>query len=229
MITQVFGYCRVSGVDQIDGDGFKRQRETIQKYCQSKGWEVSRWFEEKAISGDVDGMDRPAFSEMLKATSAATAQIIVVERADRLARDLMVSELIIAEAKKWEVQIFEAAGNIELTNCDDPTRILIRQLMAALAEWEKNTTVKKLRVARMRIRAEGKRCEGRKPIEITTQGTEICRTILQLREVNNLSFGKIAKYLNGKNFVSSSGKLWTRFLARDIYARTGTFISGKKL
>lgn len=219
MITRVFGYLRVSGTGQLDGDGFDRQRETIQKYCESKGWVVSRWFEEKAVSGTVEAMDRPAFAEMLKTTGELVTRI-VVERADRLARDLMVSELLIAEARKWKIQVFEAAADLELTNSDDPTRVLIRQIMAALAEWEKNTTVKKLRVARMRIRAEGKRCEGRKPIEHTPAGKETCWIIIQCREVRKWGFTQISRYLNSQRIPSASGIEWSRNLVYDIYTRT---------
>lgn len=45
----------------------------------------------------------------------------------------------------------------------DPTRILMRQLMGAVAQHDKSQIVLKLRGARMRKRAAEGRCEGRKP------------------------------------------------------------------
>jgi hypothetical protein len=43
------------------------------------------------------------------------------------------------------------------------TRILMRQLMGAVAQYDKSRIVLKLRGARMRKRAMEGRCEGRKP------------------------------------------------------------------
>ena len=45
----------------------------------------------------------------------------------------------------------------------DPTRILMRQMMGAVAQYDKSQIVLKLRGARMRKRAKEGRCEGRKP------------------------------------------------------------------
>lgn len=46
---------------------------------------------------------------------------------------------------------------------NDPTRILVRQMMGAIAQYEKSQIVLKLRGARLRKRAKDGRCEGRKP------------------------------------------------------------------
>jgi len=46
---------------------------------------------------------------------------------------------------------------------NDPTRILVQQMMGAVAQYEKSQIVLKLRGARMRKRAKEGRCEGRKP------------------------------------------------------------------
>lgn len=46
---------------------------------------------------------------------------------------------------------------------DDPTRTLIRQVLGAIAQFEKSVIVLKLRAARERVRKSKGRCEGRKP------------------------------------------------------------------
>jgi DNA invertase Pin-like site-specific DNA recombinase len=46
---------------------------------------------------------------------------------------------------------------------DDPTRTLIRQVLSAVAQFDKSVTVLKLRAARERLRRKGHRVEGRKP------------------------------------------------------------------
>ena len=67
---------------------------------------------------------------------------VIVERADRLARDLMVQEVILAQFVKVGARILTADG-VDLTSSDDPTRRLIRQVLGAEAEVEKNVLVLK--------------------------------------------------------------------------------------
>jgi hypothetical protein len=45
---------------------------------------------------------------------------------------------------------------------EDPTRVLIRQVLWAVSQFEKSVIVAKLRAARMRRRQQTGRCEGRK-------------------------------------------------------------------
>ncbi len=216
-MKRVFGYLRVSGKGQLDGDGFDRQRDAIKKFCESKGYVVSRWFEEKAVSGTVDGLERPAFAEMM-AACGVVVDTVIVERADRLARDLIVSELIISEATKLNIKIIEAASDTELTDSSDPTRVLIRQLLAALAEWDKSVTVKKMRVARQRIRSQGLRCEGRKPLENKKNGPEILDAILHFRD-SGFGYQKIADKFNKEGILTPKGKEWNRSSIYDICRR----------
>lgn len=193
----VFGYLRVSGKSQIDGDGFDRQRDTITAYCNAKGWKIIRWFQDGAVSGDVDAADRAGFMAMLEFASDKTAMVIVVERADRLARDLMVSEIACEEARKSHIQIFDACGDQELTDSSDPTRVLIRQVLGALAQWNKNVLVKRLRVARERIRLRDGQCEGKRAFGYRGNDEEfaVVKDIVRLRDEEKMSWNKIAAWL----------------------------------
>jgi len=188
----VFAYLRVSGRGQLDGDGMDRQKDTIERYCKLKGFKVIRWFKDGAVSGEVEASCRPQFAEMLLIAGDATAKIIIVERADRMARTLAVSELACEEARKSGLTIYEAASDTDLTNSDDPTRVMIRQILGVLAEWNKNVMVKRLRDARNRTGRHG----GRKPfgrrndVEIET----LC-LIMGFRDTSGMSFKAIADKL----------------------------------
>jgi DNA invertase Pin-like site-specific DNA recombinase len=54
-----------------------------------------------------------------------------------------------------------------LTQTDDPSKVMMRQVAAAFAQFEKARLVSKLAAARKRKRDETGRCEGRKPISET--------------------------------------------------------------
>lgn len=217
----VFAYLRVSGRGQLEGDGFDRQRDSIQKFCDLKGWKVVRWFEERAISGTNEMGDRPALTELVSFLGGAITDTFVIECADRLARDLMVSELILADVRKLNGKVFDAASQMDLTVCGDPTRVLIRQVLGAVSQWDKSMLVKKLRAARDRRSAvAGRRVEGPKPFEMRSQeAKDICQSIYEMRE-RGLTFRAISNFLTGERILTPDGKqYWTKSSVHSIYER----------
>ncbi len=63
----------------------------------------------------------------------------------------MISEINLAEFRRIEVEVVSAVGAIDLTlGNDEPTWKLIRQILGAVAEWEKCALVQKLRASRLR-------------------------------------------------------------------------------
>src|SRR5262245_53859868 len=209
----VFAYLRVSGKGQLEGDGFDRQRESIQRFCDSKGYRVIRWFEEKGVSGTNDMDDRPALTELFSLLGPATADTFVVESADRLARDLMVSELILADVRKIKAHVFDAGSQMDLTESNDPTRVLIRQVLGAVSQWDKSMLVRKLKAARDRKSSNlGRRIEGPKPYEVRDpQGKAIFDLIFNMRELENLSFAAIARRLSREKHPTPEGKsYWSK-------------------
>jgi DNA invertase Pin-like site-specific DNA recombinase len=207
---EVFGYVRVSGKSQLDGDGFDRQEDAIHAFAASKGWIVKRIFRERGVSGTVESTDREAFAEMLGLCGGVLPTTIVVERADRLARDLVVGELLFRECESAGVEVYSADSGEELVHASsDPTRVLIRQLMGALAQWEKSALVKKMRLARERIRARGERCEGAKPFSMRDpeRFSSVIAWIVSARERGD-SFHQIAKQLNLGGQKGPHGGRW---------------------
>ena len=120
-------------------------------------------FSDLGVSGTRERAGRPGLAALLDRLESNGVRTVVVERADRLARDLMVQEVIVGQFTKIGARILTADG-IDLTSSDDdPTRRLIRQVLGAIAEFEKNITVLKLRAERERKRNRGERVEGAKP------------------------------------------------------------------
>src|SRR5690349_9352258 len=166
---KVVSYIRVSSRGQIDGDGPERQRESIQRFCGAHGLQlVCEAFEQ--VSGTIEGLAREAFSEMIemidKRKQSDPIHAVVVERMDRLARDLMVSEILLSELRKRGIKVFcvdQGTLTDMASNDGDPTRKLLRQMLGAIAEWEKSQLVMKLRIAREHVKATKGRCEGAKP------------------------------------------------------------------
>ena len=108
---KVYGYIRVSSVGQLEGDGPERQADAIRKFCAQHGLELAGFFTD-SITGTSEGLTRPEFGEMLSTLDMhyedASGRVmgVVVERMDRLARDLMIGEVMIAELHKRSIQLF---------------------------------------------------------------------------------------------------------------------------
>jgi DNA invertase Pin-like site-specific DNA recombinase len=136
-------------------------------------------YREEGVSGTTDWENRSAFSEMMVALLANGTRTVLIEKLDRLARDLMVQESIIADFKRKGLTIISVA---EPDLCsDDPSRKLIRQILGAFSEYEKTMIVLKLRGARVRKRAANGVCEGRKPYGTRPGEAEVISRILSLR------------------------------------------------
>lgn len=219
----VFGYLRVSGNAQLEGDGFDRQKDTIDRFCAANGYFVLRWFQDGAVSGTVETSIREGFAEMVSLMGEETTKIAVVERADRLARTLVVSEIACEEVRTAGLTLLEAASGTNLTDSSDPTRVLIRQLLGVLSEWNKNVAVKRLRASRDRIRKETGRCEGRLPYgrRGIPDEVETLSLIMTMRDSSGHTFDRIARELRSRKIVLANrdGFWWTGSTVWAIYNR----------
>jgi DNA invertase Pin-like site-specific DNA recombinase len=222
-MNNVFAYLRVSGKGQIAGDGPERQRDSIQAFCSTKNLSLMGEKFEAGVSGTVEGMDRPAFTDLVEEIECRRLNGeeilgIVVERADRLARDLMVSELMLAECRKRNIAVFPADRGelVDLaSDSSDPTQVLIRQFMAALAQWEKTQIVLKTGKARARIRASGQRCEGRKPYGFHKSEQAIL-DIFNSPLFQGISDTSRALMLNNAGLTLRNGKPWNRLMVLHV-------------
>jgi DNA invertase Pin-like site-specific DNA recombinase len=202
-MTEAFGYLRVSGRGQLAGDGFPRQRDAIQRYANAHSMSIVRWFEERAICGATEWENRPAWSEMVQNLNGV--RTIIVERVERLARDLGVQEWILRDLKQRGVALVSATEE----NLDaDPTRVLFRQMLGAIAQYDRAMTVLKLRAARKRVKAATGRCEGRKPFGELPGEAEIVSRLQAMRS-GGLTFDRIAETLNAEGIETRfTGRRW---------------------
>jgi DNA invertase Pin-like site-specific DNA recombinase len=213
MKTQAVSYLRVSGRGQLAGDGFPRQRAAIAAFCKASKLELVEEFSDGGVSGTTEIEGRPGLAALLDRIESNGVKVVVIERADRLARDLMVSEVILQQLAQAGAKVLTADGADLSSAADDPTRTLIRQVLAAVAQFDKSITVLKLRAARERLRRKGHRVEGRKPYGFHPHEQAIVAHMQALRAVSRdvrPSFDKIAQQLNAEGHTTRYGKQWTR-------------------
>lgn len=209
--NRAVGYIRVSSKGQVDGDGPERQEKAIRDFCAAHGLDCAWQFLEGGVSGTVEGFDRPQFAAMIQLCEREGIKKIVIERLDRIARDLMVQEFAVMECRKRGLQLFAAdQGLVDVTDTDsDPTRKLIRQIMGALSEWERSMIVSKLAAARARKKAATGRCGGTIPWGTRAGETTIFDLAESLRD-EGMSWREIARCLNEQNLPQRNGNPWTK-------------------
>src|SRR6266436_8156429 len=85
---KVVGYCRVSTImQQNEGHSFDVQKEIIKKFCEAKGYKLTKIYTEQ-ISGSTDCMKRPEFQKVIKDLESKKATGLVCTKFDRLSRNL---------------------------------------------------------------------------------------------------------------------------------------------
>src|SRR5215470_13099198 len=115
--TPAISYLRTSSAANVgaDKDSDRRQREAIQTFAKRAGYELVAEFYDAAVSG-ADPIDtRPGFAAMLERIEGNGVRTIIVETANRFARDLMVQE--VGHAKLRE-------RGIDLVAADSPNAFL---------------------------------------------------------------------------------------------------------
>lgn len=190
-----FCYLRVSSIGQTQGDGYDRQLIACETYAAANGYEIAEVFRE-SMTGKSELEDRPALSSLLAALEENGIKTILIAQVDRLARDLMIQETIIADIQKHGYTLISVA---EPDLCStDPSRILVRQIFGAIAQYDRAMITLKLRGARERMRAREGRCEGSKPFGTKPGEAESLAMMKSLRAAG-LSCDKIADALNANN------------------------------
>lgn len=92
-------------------DGLPRRREAVREFCEARRVELVEEHVDARVSGTKALGDRPGLSAALARAIelGVTMLVVVVEKADRLARDMIEGELTLREFRRVGVQVVEAA------------------------------------------------------------------------------------------------------------------------
>jgi DNA invertase Pin-like site-specific DNA recombinase len=217
--TTAAAYMRCSGSSQIEGDTWERQLAAIQRYAKAHGIEILRVFRDEGVTGKMELENRDGLSACIQFVREQHVGLVLVESSDRLARDSIVAEVCIREFQKISVRVVSAEG-VDLTAGDDlnPTAKLIRQVLAAIAEFDRCVTVNKLRGARQRIKANTGKCEGRKAFGEKPEEQQALQRIFTLKNEDRTT-RQIAEILNVEALPSRSGRPWNHGSVAKILLR----------
>ena len=204
-ILKAVAYLRTSSAANVgsDKDSDKRQLAAINAFANANGFQVVGVYYDAAVSGADPVTERPGFMDMLARVVSNGAKTILVESPDRFARDLAVQLAGHDMLKGMGIALIPATAPDFFTE-DTPTAVLVRQVLGAIAQFEKASTVAKLAAARKRKRQTTGKCEGRK--SHAELRPEVVKLVRQLRHV-------------GAGRKPKSGVLSLRAISAELAAR----------
>jgi DNA invertase Pin-like site-specific DNA recombinase len=220
-MEKVYIYIRVSDPSSAkNGDGLVRQEASCREYAIAHDMKIRGVFREEGVSGALQ--KRPALAALMVSLekNGNGVKSVIIERLDRLARDLMIQEAIVRDFHKSGFNIISTQEGPDLCS-DDPTRKLIRQIFGAIAEYDKVMITLKMQAARARIKLRDGKCEGRKRYDESEHGRAVLARLKAMRKKprnqKRMTWQEIADQLNAEGVKTLDGKTWSLQRAQQTY------------
>jgi DNA invertase Pin-like site-specific DNA recombinase len=226
-MRRVIGYIRVSTTEQAtEGFGLAVQRKAIQTYCKANGLRLLDIASDEGLSGS-NGLDtRPGLAAAIVRIEDHEASALVVYRMDRLARDLMLQETIIAKLRQADANVLSVTeADID---SEEPTRVMVRQILGAVAQYERATIRQRVTRGKAEKQAQGGYAGGRprygyraqdKALEADESEQEAVALARRLHG-EKLSLRQIGAKLAEAGYQPKAGEQWHPNQVRRILART---------
>ena len=150
-MPRVFAYCRVSTTDQTT------ENQRLEILAAGFAIETRRLIAE-SISGSVAAKERPGFIKLMDRMESG--DVLVVTKLDRLGRNAMDVRASVEQLAKSGVRVHcLALGGVDLTS---PAGKMTMQVIAAMAEFERDLLIERTLSGIIRAKAAGKKF-GRPP------------------------------------------------------------------
>ncbi|MBU6430668.1 MAG: recombinase family protein [Cyanobacteria bacterium REEB65] len=137
------GYVRLSPGERKTGQGTEAagvevQKADMQAWAAANGVEVAAWFEDPETCGEAGQVeeplaDRPGLIGALGALQQHGAGVLIVQKRDRLARDVMLAAMATRLVEREGARIVTANG---VGNGDTPEALLMRGIADLFAQYE---------------------------------------------------------------------------------------------
>lgn len=213
---RAIGYRRVSTAEQAgSGLGLDAQQTAILAAAARLGLPITDTFTDAGLSGGLALEQRPALLAALDALGRGDT--LIVAKRDRLGRDVLNVALLERLAERKGARIVSAAG--EGTDSQEPTSILMRQIVDCFAQYERAIIRARTKAALAAKRARGERVGGIPfGYQLASDGRTLAphpreqRALALLRELRaaGYTYRAVAEELNRQGFRSRTGGPWAR-------------------
>jgi site-specific DNA recombinase len=151
-IQRVAIYARVSTEEQAkEGFSITAQLQTLRQYAQIYNWEVVDEYVDEGISGkSVKG--RPEMKRLMKDVENERFDAVIVWKISRLSRNMLDTLTILDKFEKNNVKFVSYSENFDTSS---PIGRLVLQIMASIAEMERNTLSENVKLGMKQRALEG--------------------------------------------------------------------------
>ena len=225
-IKKVFGYIRVSTINQIDNTSLTMQEQKIKAFCKIKDWELVKIFKEVG-SGAKES--REQYNEMIQELNQDNISGIVVYHIDRLYRDSRQFAELNHKLKKTKQFISTIEGGLDSST---EAGAISLKFMVLIAEIELENIKRRFKGGRIanfkntgKIGSGNKGCTGVLPfgyyynedgvLKIDRERAETVKTIFKMR-IDKASLGRITKDLNENGILTQRGNKFSRYSVNSI-------------
>jgi DNA invertase Pin-like site-specific DNA recombinase len=216
-------YTRFSpGADSEASRSGDVQKDQCELYCYRNGLDIDDVYADESKSG-ADEAREPLWDAI---NALKKGDVLVVYNRDRLARSLFLAEYIRRKVAEKGATIAAVTGDIE---GDNPETTLIRQILDAVAEYERKIIARRTSASMRQLIKQGYKVGGKPPygwrvakddltLEKDPQEQKILALIKDYR-AKGFGYNKIAGILNQDRATAARGGEWHGSTLRRIIGR----------
>lgn len=149
MEPRVAVYLRVS----TESQSHDSQEEELKDYCHRRGWKQVEWFRETASGAK---QDRSGLTELMAKVRRGKIDIVLAFKLDRIGRSLSHLAQIISELQANRVALVCPSQGID-TSSQNPAAHLQLNILAAVAQFERELITERVRSGILAAKARGVR------------------------------------------------------------------------
>ena len=213
-MTDVLAYIRVSTETQVnDGYGLDIQTTSVNALAELEGLSAPLIFSDEGVSGTKDQAERPGLDDLIVHCQDVPGCTVILPKLDRLARSLAIQETLLAVLWQTGATVLSCDGgeNHYLRtgeDPDDPTRTLIRQVLGAVAQFERGQIRLRLRAGRRRKIAAVGWAGGTEPYGWKDPAEQAVMERVDALRASKVKWGDIVDMLTADGIVKRNGNPW---------------------
>lgn len=161
-------YARVSTTDQ----NCELQLSELREYIQRRGWELAGEYVDTGVSGTK--ASRPQLDRLMSDARAHRFDCIVVWKLDRFGRSVVHLSEALGNLRSWGVRFIAVTQSID-TDQANPTSNLLLNILAAIAEFEREMIVERVKAGVKEAKRKGKHCGRPKKVFARGRAEELRR------------------------------------------------------
>ena len=207
------GYLRVSTENQKSDGTIDIQKNEVEVFARTNGFEIDRFFMDNGVSGVKDLDDRKGLADLFDFIENNEVEEVIIYKLDRLARDVGLQEYLIRQMKKYGVKLV-SVNDKDID--DDQQRKLFIVMLGAIADYERSLIDMRMTAGRLNKAKKGY-AGGYPALGYKTKGKELVvdgenaktiKNIFHMKRYKRYSMNRIAELLNKENIATARGGKW---------------------